>query len=68
MPVGCASQLIGNAETPLSPNDAARLGCRPDDRIDKAYIAQDSDPGAFNHAGKAYLTRAYKVSQNTVTA
>jgi hypothetical protein len=47
---------------------AAKLGCRPDDRMDRASIAEEGDPPTFTHQGKTYLTRAYKTTRNTVTA
>jgi len=68
MKVGCESQLVNNVETPLTPEDVNRLGCRPDDRIDKGYIAEDSEPGTFEHAGKQYLTRAPRTMSNNTTA
>lgn len=55
MAVGCAG-------------DAARLGCRPGDRMDTAFIAQAGDPPTFPHEGKERLARAYKTTRNTVTA
>src|SRR5207245_2119266 len=68
IPTGCQSRLAGNVATPLAPEEVARLGCRPDDRIDQAYIADDRDPQRFEHAGNSYLARAYKTTRNTVTA
>jgi hypothetical protein len=68
MAVGCASQKVGGVETPLTPEQIAKLGCRPDDRMDKAYIAEDSDPPTFTNKGKERLARAYKTTSNTVTA
>jgi hypothetical protein len=56
MPVGCDSPA------------AVALGCRPGDRMDRAYIAEDADPATFTHGGKTYLSRAYKTTRNTVTA
>ncbi len=56
MPTGCTTE------------EARRLGCRPDDRIDKAYIAESGEPGRFTHGGKEYLTRAPKTMRNNVTA
>jgi Animal haem peroxidase len=50
------------------PADAAKLGCRPDDVMDRALIADASDPPVFDASGKAYLTRAYKTTRNNVTA
>ncbi|MCZ6625167.1 MAG: oxygenase [Deltaproteobacteria bacterium] len=68
MEVGCAMQLVENVQKPLTQEDVDKLGCRPDDRMDKAYIAEDSEPGKFVHKGKEYLTRAPKTFKNTVTA
>jgi heme peroxidase len=53
MAVGCAS---------------AATGCRPGDRIDPAFIADSSDPARFTSGGRQHITRAYKTTQNTVTA
>jgi hypothetical protein len=55
MAVGCAGAAAG-------------LGCRPGDRMDKAFVAQDGDPPTFTHEGKEHLARAYKTTRNTVTA
>jgi hypothetical protein len=56
MPVGC--------ETP----EAVAAGCRPGDRMDRSYIAEDGDPATFTHGGKTHLSRAYRTTRNTVTA
>lgn len=56
MKVGCA--------TP----EAQQAGCRPDDQIDKAFVAEAGAPGRFTHEGKEYLQRAPKTFKNTVTA
>jgi len=68
MAVGCARQRVDNVEMPLAEETIATLRCRPDDRMDKAYIAQDADPQVFEARGKQHLTRAYKTTRNTVTA
>lgn len=68
MKVGCETKLVNNVEVPLTAEDIQRLGCRPDDRIDKAYVAQDSAPGTFTSGGRAYLDRAPKTMRNTNTA
>jgi len=47
---------------------AQRLGCRPGDRIDRGFVAQDSAPGTFTKDGKQYLTRALKTFRNNNTA
>ena len=43
MTVGCATQLVKNIEQPLTGEDV-QLGCRPDDKIDTAYIAEGTEP------------------------
>ena len=68
MKVGCETQLVNNVEQPLSPEDIKRLGCRPDDRIDRGYVAQSGPPGTFNSDGKEFLQRAPKTMRNTNTA
>lgn len=68
MRVGCATLRVGDGDRPLTPADAAKLGCRPDDAAEKAYVAARGDPATFTHGGKTYLTRAYQTTQNTVTA
>jgi len=68
MPVGCTHKLAGSVEKPLTPEEIAKLGCRPDDRIDKAYIAEDNDPPSFPFMGRGELARAYKTTSNKVTA
>ncbi|MDR3719454.1 MAG: peroxidase family protein [Bryobacteraceae bacterium] len=68
MKVGCESQKVNNVETPLSADDIQKMGCRPGDRMDKAYIAEDSEPAKFTSGGKDYLARAPKTMKNTNTA
>jgi hypothetical protein len=68
MKVGCETKLVNNVEQPLTPEDIEQLGCRPDDRIDKGYVAQDSAPDTFSLGGKTYLVRAPKTMSNTSTA
>lgn len=58
-PTGCQN---------LSPEDVKKLGCRPDDQMDKSFIANATDPGTFQANGKTYLDRAYKTTRNNVTA
>ncbi len=68
MKVGCESKLVNGVPQPLTPEEIARLGCRPDDRIDKGYVAQDSAPDTFTANGHPHLTRAPKTMANTNTA
>ena len=48
--------------------EAQAMGCRPGDRMEPAFFAQEQDPSRFEHGGKSYLQRAYKTSRNEVTA
>jgi hypothetical protein len=66
--MGCATHLVAGVEKPLTPADIAQIGCRPNDRIDRAIIADTGDPPAFSYKNKDYLSRAYKTTRNTVTA
>ena len=68
MAVGCSTQKVGNVDTPLTADEIAKLGCRPADRMDKAYIAEDSNPSTFTANGTEHIARAYKTTRNTVTA
>ncbi len=68
MATGCATQKTGNADQPLSPDAAARLGCRPGDEIERAHVKDVGEPGTFRHANKTYLARAHKTTQNFNTA
>ncbi|MCX5723767.1 MAG: oxygenase, partial [Nitrospirae bacterium] len=66
--VGCATQLVKNVEQPLTEAEVQTLGCRPDDKIDAAFIAEGTKPETFTQGDKTYLTRAPKTTRNNVTA
>jgi hypothetical protein len=66
--LGCRSELVDNVERPITPERAAQLGCRPDDKMDAALIAESSPPPTFDYHGAPRLERAYKTTRNTVTA
>ena len=51
-----------------SQSDAKTLNCRPGDRIDKAYVAESSEPATFTHAGVEYAARAPRTFRNNTTA
>ncbi|HEX4809402.1 MAG TPA: peroxidase family protein [Bryobacteraceae bacterium] len=68
MKVGCETQLVNNVPVPLTPEQIQKLGCRPDDRMDKSYFADQSAPGTFTKDGREYLSRAPKTETNTNTA
>ena len=68
-PMGCANQRVNNVVTALTPADIAKLGCRPGDKIDRAYIADESAPPTFtNKQGQQQIARAYKTTRNNNTA
>jgi hypothetical protein len=52
-------------KTGCTPEEAARVGCRPGDAIDVAYMHDREDPKPF--AGE-HLPRAYRTTRNTNTA
>lgn len=56
MTVGCT-----NAE-------AIKLGCRTDDRMERAMVADSAAPRTFVNNGKTYMARAPKTFANTNTA
>ncbi len=66
--VGCASQKVNGVETPLSAEGAARLGCRPDDAVDRALVADSSAAPKFAGRNGARLIRAPRTFRNTNTA
>jgi hypothetical protein len=68
MEVGCKTQLVNGVATPLTPDDVQKLGCRPADQVDKAYVLQSSPPDQFSSGGHNYLTRAPKTFSNKNTA
>jgi hypothetical protein len=68
MPVGCSAQPDHGSEKAITGKEAAKLGCRPGDRIDKGLVDDERQPDTFTHDGKPYLARAYKTTRNTVTA
>lgn len=68
MPVGCSTQLVNNKEQALTPEQAAKLGCRPNDKVDVPFFAQKEPAPTFTHDGKTYLARAHRTTENTVTA
>ncbi|TYP94277.1 MULTISPECIES: peroxidase family protein [Nitrosomonas] len=68
MKVGCATQRVDNSEQPLTVEEVTQLGCRPDDKINVAPVADDTPPESFMHNDRTYLTRAPKTTRNHVTA
>ena len=68
MAMGCSTEDVNNGQKPLSAKELQQLRCRPEDRVDKSYIAADETPATFTYEGKKYLTRAHKTTLNRVTA
>jgi len=68
MPMGCRTKLVDGEEVPLTPEEAKALGCRPDDEMEAAYVADAADPPTFTEDGEERLGRAYETTANTVTA
>jgi hypothetical protein len=66
--LGCATERVGNEIVPLSPERAAALGCRPNERMDAALFAKADPPETFKHDRAERLKRAYKTTPNLVTA
>jgi hypothetical protein len=66
--LGCTSARVNNVEQSLSAEAAARLGCRADDKMEAALIAEDAIPERFEHAGVGRLKRSHKTTRNNVTA
>jgi hypothetical protein len=66
--LGCDSERVANIVQPLSVERAAALGCRTNDHMDAALIAEDDAPGTFAFNGVDRLRRAYKTTRNNVTA
>jgi hypothetical protein len=68
MAVGCASQKVANVERPLSQAEATKLGCRPNDGIDRSLVADSSAAPTFADGPNKRLSRASRVFRNTNTA
>lgn len=56
MEVGCTSP------------EAVALGCRPTERMERAYLAEGDTAGTFTHEGRRYQARAHRTTPNYVTA
>ena len=68
MAMGCATEMKSGIETTLTPKQVKELNCRPEDRIDKALIAVETQPSTFDYAGQEYLSRASRATANKNTA
>jgi hypothetical protein len=65
---GCKVQRADNVDRRLTPEEIKRLGCRPEDRIDKGFIATGAPPPTFTIGDKSRMSRAPKTMLNKVTA
>ena len=66
--MGCATQHTSTGERALTADEARSLGCRPDDMIDRALVADSSSPRRFADGARERLSRAPRVFKNTNTA
>lgn len=66
IPMGCQDHRVDNSVEPLTPEQAAELGCKPEMREYKSLYAETAPPPSFD--GGSRLERAYKTTANTVTA
>src|SRR6476646_4586727 len=68
MAVGCATKRVNGVDTPLTPDEVTKLGCRPNDQMDRAFVADSSAPGTFAVGNRQVLTRAPSTFRNNNTA
>jgi hypothetical protein len=67
--LGCVSQKVDGVERALSPEEVARLGCRPGDEIDQTLLADSTPPRPYRRSGdEEYWSRAPRTFRNTNTA
>ena len=66
--LGCRTERVDGVDRPITPERAAELGCRPDDKMEAALIADASAPPTFTYGGVTRLERSYKTTRNNVTA
>jgi hypothetical protein len=67
MTVGCTTHKVNNVDQPLSAEDAARLGCRPNDAIDRGLVADTTAPAVFAEGERPRLSRAPRTFRNNNT-
>lgn len=68
MAVGCTTKRVNGVDVPLPPDEAAHLGCRPGDQMDRAFVADSSAPGTFTAGNRQVLNRAPSTFRNNNTA
>jgi hypothetical protein len=59
---------VNGVERSLSPEDVARLGCRPGDEIDRSLVADTTAPRRFSDGTRDHWARAPRTFRNTNTA
>ncbi|MGE5220174.1 MAG: peroxidase family protein [Chloroflexota bacterium] len=64
---GCGAEKQKTGRS-LTAEEIKRLGCRPEDRIDRSLIAEHPPSPTFSVGNKSYLSRAPKTTLNKVTA
>jgi hypothetical protein len=68
MSMGCRDKLVDGKPTPLTAQEVAELGCRPDDEMERGYVAEQGPAPTFQAGGEPRMARALKTTSNTVTA
>ena len=68
MPMGCRTQSGNDSESAAIEEGIKKLGCRPEDVIDRSFVAEAKPPPDFALEGKRRLSRAPKTMLNKVTA
>ena len=66
--LGCGSEDASGSIMPATPERAAAIGCRPEDKFEAALVADSEPPQTFRFDGEDRLKRAYKTTRNQVTA
>ena len=66
--MGCHVERAKNVDRRLILEEARRLGCRPEDHIDKSFVADDAPAPIFNIGDKTQMARAPRTTFNKVTA
>ena len=66
--MGCSHERVDNEERPLTPERIDELGCRPLDRMEAPFYADTAAPSTFAVNGETHLHRAYRTTENNVTA
>jgi hypothetical protein len=66
--MGCNVEWANDVHRRSTTEETRRLGCRPEDRIDKSFIADDTPAPIFNIGDKTHMSRAPRTTLNKVTA